>query len=78
MSTRRKIEQVLNITGLLEPQSIFLVRNTLERINQGGTLEIVSEKNSMDIPNGLCSGKKYIIFDKKEIHGLFHYKIKKT
>lgn len=78
MSSKRKIDQVLNIVGLLQPQSVFLVRKTLEKVKCGGTLEIVSDKSkSMNILTGLCPKNKYQIIGKKEMRGLFHYIILK-
>jgi len=79
MSTKRKIDQVLNVVGLLQPQSNFLVSKTLEKGGEGRTVEVISnEKNSMNIMTGLCSKGKYKITEKREVHGLFHYIIVKT
>ena len=79
MTTKRKIEQVLNIVGLLQPQSSFLVKKTLEKIEEGGAVEVVSnEKNSMNIMTGLCPKRKYKIAETREIRGLFHYIIVKS
>ena len=79
MSTKRKIDQVLNIVGLLQPQSNFLVRKTLEKIEEGGAVEVVSnEKNSMNIMTGLSPKRKYKIAETREIRGLFHYIIVKS
>lgn len=79
MSTKRKIDQVLNIVGLLQPQSSFLVRKTLEKIEKGGAVEVVSnEKNPMNIMTGLCPKRKYKITETREVRGIFHYTIVKT
>lgn len=79
MSTKNKIDQVLNIAGLLQPQSIFLVRKTLERVKQGGVLEIVSDNhNSKYILSSACSKSRYKIIERKEVRGLFHYTIIKN
>ena len=79
MNTKNKIDQVLNITGLLQPQSFFLVRKTLEKFKQGKVLEIVSDKeNSKAILENLCPRKKYQILEQKEIRGLFHFIITKN
>jgi TusA-related sulfurtransferase len=79
MSIKRKVDQVLNIVGLLQPQSNFLVKKTLEKIDIGGAVEVVSnEKNSMNIMTGLCTKRKYKITETREICGLFHYIIVKN
>ena len=79
MSDKEKIDQVLNIAGLLQPQSVFLVRKTLERVQDGSVLEIVSDRhNSRNILTGLCPKNKYTIVEKKEVCGLYHYTIKKN
>ena len=79
MSIKRKVDQVLNIVGLLQPQSNFLVRKTLEKIDIGGAVEVVSnEKNYMNLMTGLCTKRKYKITETREIHGLFHYIIVKN
>lgn len=79
MTTKNKVNQVLNITGLLQPQSVFIVRKTLERFEQGRVLEIVSDKeNSKTILENLCPRKKYQILEQKEIRGLFHFIITKN
>jgi len=79
LSTKIKIDQVLNIAGLLQPQSFFLLRKTLEKIKRGGVLEIVSDqKNSKNIQRSLYPENKYMLIEKKEVHGLFHYTIMKN
>lgn len=79
MSAKRKIDQVLNVVGLLQPQSNFLVTKTLEKVAAGRTVEVISnEKNSMNIISGLCHKGKYTITETRKIHGLFHYIIMKT
>jgi TusA-related sulfurtransferase len=79
MSIKRKVDQVLNIVGLLQPQSNFLVRKTLENIEIGGAVEVVSnEKNSMKIMTGMCPKRKYKITETREKCGLFHYIIVKS
>ena len=79
MSTKRKIDQVLNIVGLLQPQSNFLVSKTLDKIEKGGTVEVISnEKNYMNITTGMCPKGKYEIVETKKIRGHFHYTILKT
>lgn len=79
VSGKEKVDQVLNIVGLLQPQSLFLIRKTLERVKCGGILEIVSDKSkSMDIIAGLCPKKKYRLIARKETRGLFHYTIMKN
>lgn len=78
VSSTEKTDQVLNIVGLLQPQSVFLIRKTIEKIRCGETLEIVSDKKkSLYILADLCLEKKYKIIGKKEIRGLFHYTIMK-
>ena len=79
MSTKRKIDQVLNIVGLLQPQSNFLVSKTLEKVEKGGTLEVISnEKDSKNIITGLCPKRKYKITETRKVGGLFYYIIVKT
>jgi TusA-related sulfurtransferase len=79
MSKKRKIDQVLNIVGFLQPQSNFLVSKTLEKVEKGGVVEVISnEKNSMKIMTGLCPKRKYKITETREISGLFHYTIMKN
>jgi TusA-related sulfurtransferase len=79
MSTKRKIDQVLNVVGLLQPQFSFLVSKTLDKIEEGRTVEVISnEKNSNDIITGLCPKEKYKITETRKVHGLFHYIIVKT
>jgi len=74
-----KIDQVLNITGLQQPQSSFLVSKTLEKVHSGGVLEIISDsKHSRNILRSICPKSRYSILEKKEIRGLFHYTIKKN
>lgn len=77
--TQKKIDQVLNVAGLLQPQSVFLINKTFEKIKCGTTLEIVTDKSKATyILAGLCPRKKYSIVEKKEIRGLFHYTIIKN
>jgi len=79
VATKIKIDQVLNVVGLLQPQSNFLVTKTLEKVAEGGTVEVISnEKNSMNIITGLCPKGKYTITETRKVHGLFHYIIVKT
>ena len=79
MSTKRKIDQVLNVVGLLQPQSNFLVSKTLEKSEEGRAVEVISsEKNFMNIMTGLYPKGKYKITETREVHGLFHYIIVKT
>ncbi|GAB4333730.1 MAG: hypothetical protein Kow0089_02550 [Desulfobulbaceae bacterium] len=74
-----KADQVLNIAGILRPQSLFLVRKTLERIGPGKTLEIISdEKNAREILAGICPRKRYKLLEKKITGGLFHYIVLKN
>ena len=79
MTTKSKIDQVLNIAGLLQPQSVFLVNKTLQRFKQGEVVEIVCDKkNSKTILANLCPRKKYKIMEQKEMCGFSHLIIMKN
>ena len=71
-----KIDKVLNISGLQPPQSIFLITKTLEKVQSGGLLEIVSSETTImkNIPR-ILDGTSYKILEVKEKHGLVYYTI---
>lgn len=69
---KRKIDQVLNVAGLLQPQSVFLIRRTLEKVKSGETLEIVTDKRKSAYFFTTLS-PKYKIVEKKEMRGFYHY-----
>jgi len=73
-----KIDKVLNISGLQAPQSTFLITKTLEKVQPGGLLEIVSlEKTLMEnIPNEF-EDTLYRILEVRERNGLVYYTIVK-
>jgi TusA-related sulfurtransferase len=72
----KKIDKILNLDGLQPPQSIFLIRKTLEKVEQGGTVEIVSREKEIlqGIPR-LFENTSYALVEIKQEHGLVHYTI---
>jgi TusA-related sulfurtransferase len=79
MAKKIHVDKVLNLSGLQTPQSIFLITKTLEKVKQGGLLEIVSREKAIirDIPT-LFDGTSCKIIEIKEKHGLVHYTIIKN
>ncbi len=73
-----KIDRVLNISGLQAPQSIFLITKTLEKVQAGDLLEIISLEKTLleDIPEKL-EDTSYTIVEVKEKNGLVYYTIAK-
>lgn len=73
-----KIDKVLNISGLQAPQSTFLLTKTLEKVQPGGLLEIISqEKKLMENIPGEFEDTSYRIVEVKEKNGLVYYTIVK-
>ncbi len=73
-----KIDKVLNISGLQAPQSTFLITKTLEKVESGGLLEIISQEKTLmeNIPREF-EDTSYRIVKVKEKKGLVYYTIVK-
>jgi len=73
-----KIDKVLNISGLQQPQSMFLITKTLEKVQPGDLLEIVSpEKRLMENIPQEFEDISYRIVEVREKNGLVYYTIVK-
>ncbi len=73
-----KIDKVLNISGLQQPQSMFLITKTLEKVQPGDLLEIVSpEKRLMENIPQEFEDISYRIVEVREKNGLVYYTIAK-
>ena len=72
------IDKVLNISGLIPPQSNFLITKTLEKIQQGCTLEIVSrEKKILQFIPQLCESSSCKVIETRVENGLLHCTVAK-
>lgn len=79
MPPNKNIDQVINIAGLLQPQSTFLVSKTLERVGRGGVVEIVTDnRNSGTLLHELGQKNKFKIIGRQEVLGFFHFTIVKN
>jgi len=71
-----KIDKVLNISGLQPPQSTFLITKTLEKVQPGDLLEIVSlEKRLMENIPSQFENASYRIVDVREKNGFVYHTI---
>lgn len=78
MAAVKRIDQVVNVVGLFQPQAGFLVTNALERLEQGCTMEVIT--NEKDFSNLLPPQQdqtKYSVTESGEVFGNFYYTILK-
>ena len=74
MSAGRKIDRVLNLSGLLCPNPSLITAKKLEDMKQGETLEVVCNEKfvKVSIP-ALCRKENYELVETREARGLIHF-----
>lgn len=78
MATEKRIHQVVNVVGLNQPQSGFLVANALEKLEPGGIIEIITnEKDFSNLVYPVWRQKKYAVTGTREAQGNFCYTVVK-
>ena len=78
MSEGKKIDRILNLSGLLCPNPNLIAAKKLENMKSGETLEVVCSDKSVkkSIP-ALCREGKYDLIETREVKGLVHFIIRK-
>lgn len=74
MSAGRKIDRVLNVSGLPCPNPSLITAKKLEDMKQGETLEVVCNEKcvKVSIP-ALCQQENYELVETREARGLIHF-----
>jgi len=76
MASKIQVDKILNVSGLIPPQSNFLIAKTLEEVQQGSVLEIISrERKTMRFIPQLCRDSSCRILETREMNGLLHYTV---
>lgn len=75
---KKKIDRVLNVTGLLCPRPNLIATQTLQEMQKGETLEIIcNDKNTRLAIPSLCATSSYHLLEIREEHGLLYFLIQK-
>lgn len=78
MAAGKRIHQVVNVVGLAQPQSGFLVANALDKLEPGGIIEIItSERDFSNLVFPVWRQKKYAVTETREAQGNFCYTVLK-
>ncbi len=76
MAPKIQVDKILNVSGLIPPQSNFLISKTLEEVQQGAVLEIISrEKKTLQFIPRLCRDCSCRILASREVNGLIYYTV---
>ena len=78
MAGVKKIDRVLNLSGLLCPNPNLIAAKKLEDMNPGEILEVVCSDKSVKVSiPALCREAKYDLVETVEKKGLIHFVIRK-
>ncbi len=78
MGRKNKVDKVLNVRGLLCPRPTLMVTYTLDKMNVGEILEVVSnDKCTLQSIPELCDTYRYTLLDSYEEKGLIYYVVQK-
>ena len=78
MAGVKKIDRVLNLSGLLCPNPNLIAAKKLEDMNPGEILEVVCSDKSVKVTiPALCREGKYDLVETREKKGLIHFIIRK-
>lgn len=74
MERRKRVDRILNVSGLLCPRPAIIANNTLKEMREGQLLEVVSNDNNTKktIPE-LCREAGYTLVETREGHGMFRF-----
>ncbi len=74
----KKTNRILNVSGLAPPQPILITTKTLEALDHGERIEVIStDKWAKKAIPSLCEKGKYSLIETKEKHGLTYFVIEK-
>jgi len=78
MAEGKKIDRVLNLSGLLCPNPNLITAKKLEDMKRGETLEVVCSDKSVKVSiPAFCRKENYELVETREEKGLIHFIIRK-
>ncbi len=78
MATKRKVDRVIDVSGLLGPQPSLLTQGALQDLKAGEILEVISnDKGVEQAVRALCCDGGCRLLEVREESGLFHFVIRR-
>ncbi|MDX1763660.1 MAG: sulfurtransferase TusA family protein [bacterium] len=74
MTVKRKVDRIIDVSGLLCPGPDLITRKTLSEMEKGKTLEVISnDKTTKKSIPLICKRTKYRLVKIIEKNGLLHF-----
>ncbi len=75
---KEKIDQVLDVRGLLCPMPTVMTSKTLKEMEKGKSLKVITnDATTKDTIPPLCAQEGYKVLDFSEEEGLYYFTLKK-